>query len=578
MSEPIGTKIAGKYTLERFVGEGGLGRVYLATQPPLGRKVAVKLLRPELCCDLSIRARFEREAYAASQVSHPNAVVIYDFGCETKGLFAQLYLVMEWLEGETLHDRIQEHPKRRLPTWEAVRILSQVLRPLGAFHRAGVIHRDLKPDNIMLCPSELGEQVKLLDFGIAKVSGPTLTATGQMVGTPHYMAPEQIMARKDITPAADLYTVGILLYEALTGDPPYLSENRMDLFRSHLKETPKPLVKVFPLEPFLAPLDAVIQKAMAKNPKDRYQSADEMRQAMEDALVASVAQQDEMAALPTGETTQVSRRLTPSWWQEAPSTPTLLLERAKETKEEKEGALGEEGTAPFVPLPQPQAKETPTLRSRSERPTEVTPKRTPPPTEPLQAMPTEKMPKLVGGTEEGFALPQRLPSDLPLPSHEPLSPSLEGAFSFMQAETISLPPLPLRPESTIGHPPEPVVGLERTRVLPCLSERRQSMPLLVVPPSFEPPTKEVAGNRSGSSQRKPKARAEEALAHSLQEVGYLPPKTLPTRPAKTLLVRQARPQKSPAPSWGFFSWVGFLLGWVGARIWGEAKSRPKLPR
>ena len=315
MHASIGQKIAGKYELTKFLGEGGLGQVFAAKQAPIGRQVAVKLLHPELCCDVSITSRFEREAKAASLISHPNSVVIYDFGFDTSGPKPQLYLVMEYLSGETLHDRIQNHKKRRLPAWEAVHILCQVLRPLAAFHKAGVVHRDLKPDNIMLCKSDLGEQVKLLDFGIAKVSGISLTATGQMIGTPHYMAPEQITAAKDLGPAVDIYAMGILLYEALTGDPPYLADHHIDLFRMHLKESPAPLAKVLPKQPHLQPFEAVIQKAMSKKPTDRYQSADELRIAMEAALVASVAIEEEALAK-----THAKRRLTPSWFLEDKST------------------------------------------------------------------------------------------------------------------------------------------------------------------------------------------------------------------------------------------------------------------
>ena len=275
MSDLVGTVISHKYELTKFLGEGGLGRVFLAEQKPMGRQVALKLLHPELSGDASLAARFEREALAASRISHPNSVVIHDFGSDLVGSRKQLYLVMEFLKGETLHERIQGHPKRRLPAWEAVHILTQVLRPLAAFHKAGVVHRDLKPDNIMLCLGDWGEQVKLLDFGIAKVSGSSLTATGQMVGTPHYMAPEQITASKELGLAVDIYAMGVLLYEALTGDPPYMAEHHIDLFRMHLMETPKALAERFPEEPYLKPFDAVIRKAMSKKPGDRYQSADE---------------------------------------------------------------------------------------------------------------------------------------------------------------------------------------------------------------------------------------------------------------------------------------------------------------
>jgi len=311
MSDLVGTVISGKYELKKFLGEGGLGRVFLAQQRPLGRKVALKLLHPELSCDASIVSRFEREALAASKVSHPNSVVIHDFGSDTIGSTQQLYLVMEFLSGETLHDRIQKQPKRRLQAREAVSILSQVLRPLGAFHKAGVIHRDLKPDNIMLCQNDMGEQVKLLDFGIAKVSGVSLTATGQMVGTPFYMSPEQIMASKDLGPGVDIYAMGILLFESLTGEPPYLSEHHIDLFRMHLKEQPKSLLQWFPNEPHLAPFDTVIRKAMSKKAQDRYSNTEELRQAMEDALL-------------TSEKMKAQQRPTPPWWIEPNSTTKVM--------------------------------------------------------------------------------------------------------------------------------------------------------------------------------------------------------------------------------------------------------------
>jgi serine/threonine-protein kinase len=373
MSDLVGTIISEKYQLTKFLGAGGLGRVFLAEQQPMGRQVALKLLHPELSCDASLSARFEREAKAASRVSHPNSVVIHDFGSEVIGTQKQLYLVMEYLSGETLHDRIQDHPTRRMPASEAVWILSQVLRPLAAFHRAGVIHRDLKPDNIMICPSDTGEQVKLLDFGIAKVSGCSLTATGQMVGTPHYMAPEQIMAEKDLGPAVDIYAMGILLYEVLAGDPPFLADHQIDLFRMHLKETPKPLAKLFPGE-HLEPFDGVIQKAMSKKASERYRSADELRAAMESALVTSVAQEQESL-----EVTQARKRLTPSWWLEQQSTTeakpkealieedstgnflvaqakTICLERVEETVKmerlvlpEKEWVLSEVATELEIP-------------------------------------------------------------------------------------------------------------------------------------------------------------------------------------------------------------------------------------
>jgi serine/threonine protein kinase len=179
-----------------------------------------------------------------------------------------------------------------------------------------------------------------LDFGIAKVSGCSLTATGQMVGTPHYMAPEQIMASKDLGPAVDIYAMGILLYEVLAGDPPFLADHQMDLFRMHLKETPKALAKLFPGE-FLEPFDGVIQKAMSKKAAERYQSADELRVAMESALVTSVAQEQERL-----ETTQARKRLTPSWWYRPELAEELELKSTTEAKP-KEVLIEEDSTGHF---------------------------------------------------------------------------------------------------------------------------------------------------------------------------------------------------------------------------------------
>jgi serine/threonine protein kinase len=331
----LGTRVAGKYELIKFLGEGGLGRVFLATQHPMNRQVALKLLHPEFSSDASISARFEREALAASKVSHPNSVVIHDFGTDLIDNKKQLYLVMEFLSGETLHDKIQTAPGRGLSAKEAVHILGQALRPLDAFHKAGVVHRDLKPDNIMICKSDGGEHVKLLDFGIAKVSGSSLTATGQMIGTPHYMAPEQITAKKDLGLEVDIYAMGVLLYEALTGDPPYMADTHIDIFRLHLTGSPRPLVEVFPGEQGLAPFDAVVQKSMAKQPKDRYASAEEMRQALEAALVASEnadkTQSMPRISLPDYETTvkmgslrfdETEKMVT----QPRPPEPTMLLQ------------------------------------------------------------------------------------------------------------------------------------------------------------------------------------------------------------------------------------------------------------
>lgn len=293
----IGTTLGGKYQLKKFLGEGGLGQVYLAEQQPMGRRVALKLLHPEVAQNERIAARFEREARTAARLTHPNIVVLHDFGAEELPEGPRLYLVMEYLKGETLWSRLCA--KGRLSPQEAVEVMAQVLLALEVCHEAGILHRDIKPDNVMLCPGAGREQAKLLDFGIAKLigeEGPSVTRTGQLIGTPLYMAPEQIGSDKSIGPQADLYAVGVMLHEILTGKPPFEGDNHLEIFKKHFHEPP-------PLLPGeLAAFRPVLARALEKSPADRFTSAREFREALSQALSAHTAatleplEEDEMSA------------------------------------------------------------------------------------------------------------------------------------------------------------------------------------------------------------------------------------------------------------------------------------------
>lgn len=283
MDQLIGKTVAGKYVLVRLLGEGGMGQVYLGTERGTQRQVAVKLLREGLAEDPRFVSRMEREASAVRRVVHPNSVRLFDFGRDPLGV----YLVMEYLSGESLWARLGK--RGRLPPQEAVALLCQILAPLSLCHTAGVVHRDIKPDNIMLCPEGDKEVAKLLDFGIARLDkGPAVTRTGQILGTPAYMSPEQISG-KGIGPASDIYAVGVLMYELLTGRLPFEAESQLELFRQHILEPAPSLASACPGEPWLVPFEPVVKKALAKSPKDRFSSVEEMSEAL--ALVLSQAEQ-----------------------------------------------------------------------------------------------------------------------------------------------------------------------------------------------------------------------------------------------------------------------------------------------
>lgn len=289
MDQLLGYTVAKQYVLTRLLGEGGMGRVYLGRELSTHRKVAVKLLQESLSEDPFFVSRMEREASAVRRVVHPNSVRLLDFGQDKLGV----YLVMEYLEGESLWTRLEK--RGRLSPQEAVSLLCQILLPLSLCHAQGVVHRDLKPDNIMLCKEGQREVAKLLDFGIARLEdGPAVTKTGQILGTPAYMSPEQISGR-GIGPASDIYALGILLYELLTGRLPFEASSQLELFRQHIREPAPLLAQACPQDRRLAPFEPVVKKALSKSPQDRFLCAEDMGDALSRAFWQS---QQMMAFLP----------------------------------------------------------------------------------------------------------------------------------------------------------------------------------------------------------------------------------------------------------------------------------------
>ncbi|MEO8905595.1 MAG: serine/threonine-protein kinase [Polyangiaceae bacterium] len=284
----VGQLLDGNYEVVRVIGEGGMGRVYEARHTRLHTKrFAVKLLHHELAREPEVVTRFQREAEAASVLTHPNVVGVYDVNTSADG---RPYIVAELLEGEELGKYLER--LGRLPAEEAVHIVRQVCRALGAAHAAGIVHRDVKPENVFLAgPSAT---VKVLDFGISKVAefSDGLTKTGTVMGTPDYMAPEQ--ARGDRVDArADIYAVGAILYRALTGRKPFEGSDPMAILTAVLTQEPERPSTLQPSIPLS--LELIVQRTMAKNPAQRFSSMESLEQALApfDSAEAPIA-----AALP----------------------------------------------------------------------------------------------------------------------------------------------------------------------------------------------------------------------------------------------------------------------------------------
>lgn len=298
----LGQTLAAKYRIDERLNEGGMGTVYRATHVLMDKTVAIKVLRPSLAADENIVARFSREARAASRISHPHAVSVTDFGEAENGV---VFLVMEFLSGNTLKEIIrQEGP---MPLLRVVEIIRQVGGALDAAHEQGVVHRDLKSENIMLLGTGGPDYAKVLDFGIAKIKeqdgdyDPGLTAPDLVIGTPQYMSPEQCSQSPDIDARSDVYSLGVIIYEMLVGHVPFTGASPTAIMMKHLQE---PVPSVLVERPDLtAAVGRVISRAMAKSPDDRYQSVGGL---VEDLTIAGGL---ELIAVPPVPTTSASHRI-----------------------------------------------------------------------------------------------------------------------------------------------------------------------------------------------------------------------------------------------------------------------------
>jgi serine/threonine protein kinase len=277
MTEP--RRLGDRYELGEVLGYGGMAEVLRGRDIRLGRDVAVKTLRVDLAREPLFQARFRREAQSAASLNHPSIVAVYDTGESTLDGTTVPYIVMEYVDGRTLRDLLKS--ERHIMPTRALEITAEILKALDYSHRNGIIHRDIKPANVMLTRS--GE-VKVMDFGIARSiaqASAAVTQTAAVIGTAQYLSPEQARGEQ-VDPRCDVYSTGCLLYELLTGTPPFTGDSAVAIAYQHVREDPIPPSRV---NPDVSPaIDAIVLKAMAKNPANRYQSAAEMREDIERAL------------------------------------------------------------------------------------------------------------------------------------------------------------------------------------------------------------------------------------------------------------------------------------------------------
>jgi hypothetical protein len=269
LREALEKAIGFQYRIERLLGRGGMGAVYLAHELALDRDVAIKVLPPEQAGAAELRERFRREARTAARLSHPNIVPLHTFG-EVDGL---VYFVMGYVAGESLASRLRRNGP--LPSDEVRTLLAEVADALAYAHRHGVVHRDIKPDNILI-DAESGSP-HLTDFGIAKAgfSDGRLTAAGQLMGTPAYMSPEQVLGRPDVDARSDLYSLGVAAYEMLSGRLPFEGENPMETLTQRLRQQPTPLRTVAPNVP--DDLAVAIERCLERDPANRWPDAKSLR-------------------------------------------------------------------------------------------------------------------------------------------------------------------------------------------------------------------------------------------------------------------------------------------------------------
>ncbi len=450
----VGTIATGRYRVLKLLGEGGMGRVYLAEHIAIEKRVALKVLRPEYAHKGDIVRRFQQEAISASRIKHPNVLDVFDFGQLENGCF---YLAMEFLEGHDLADELGR--RRTFDPVAGIRIALQICRALAAAHTNGVVHRDLKPENVFLQRTLDGEEVvKIVDFGIAQLRDKEqealsskhrrLTRTGMIFGTPEYMAPEQAEGHH-ADQRADIYALGVMLYEMFTGAVPFQGETFLGVLAKHLNEPPPPMNSVTH-ELYISPqLQAVIMKALVKKPTDRYSTMQEFGQALSATPEGALSYRP--PPIPGGGTH-------PSFIPPAPSNPTAP-------------EFGVVTGAPASPPPSPQRDQA-TRASGSGEPnraeTPLASERTPTRSS-LSASPASRLPLALGLSAVvllalvGGAVALRGAGGAPaLPSANPETPSAAPSMAVL--------PSAAAPSAAVVAEPEPSAVTPSTVKLDVVSE------------------------------------------------------------------------------------------------------------
>ncbi|MEV8634766.1 Stk1 family PASTA domain-containing Ser/Thr kinase [Streptosporangium sp. NPDC051023] len=334
MTQP--RRLGDRYELDGVVGRGGMAEVYRARDIRLDRIVAIKTLRADLARDHIFQARFRREAQSAASLNHPSIVAVYDTGEDVTDGAPVPYIVMEYVDGRTLRDLLRAD--RRLLPERAAELVDGILRALDYSHRGGIVHRDIKPANIMITRNG---DVKVMDFGIARAmadSAATMTQTAQVIGTAQYLSPEQARGER-VDARSDIYSTGCVLYELLTGQPPFTGDSPVAIAYQHVREDPIPPSQIDPDIPAWA--DAIVLKSMAKDPAQRYQSAAEMRADIQRAMSGMPTDAQTMAlANNYGSATRTMQQQPP-----APGGPATQRTTAVPAYEygTQEGGRGERG-------------------------------------------------------------------------------------------------------------------------------------------------------------------------------------------------------------------------------------------
>jgi serine/threonine-protein kinase len=358
----VGQVLAGKYRIDEKIDEGGMGCVYRATHVLMEKVIAVKVLHPALAADDKIVQRFTREAKAASRISHPHAINVTDFGESENGI---VYLVMEYLPGRTLKDIVRSGGPMTLA--RTVEIVRQVAGALDAAHFEGVVHRDLKSDNIMLQEATGGDWAKVLDFGIAKIqqtersiheTDPGLTAPNLIIGTPQYMSPEQCSQASDIDARSDIYSFGVIIFEMLVGHVPFTGDSPTGIMMKHIQEPPPSVLDERPDLP--EEVGRIVARALAKRPEERFQKAGELAAALAEA--AADAPSAGVSAAAILDTERIGSPTSPN---EPARTTVSRLDDDEATVVSSDQAppvftaaaaattTGEELPPPLAPLPEP---------------------------------------------------------------------------------------------------------------------------------------------------------------------------------------------------------------------------------